>query len=385
MNFAPDIQHDDIETNDQIDIIKYKYALENSHIGVWEWDMLTNKVYHSNESKIIFGYENSEMNLSDTNWTERIHPDDLESLQTVVNEHIQNVTTEYISEHRILCNDGSYKWVLDRGKVVDYDANNNPIRFIGTTIDITKRKEDEESLTQSVGIITNQNKKLTNFAHIVTHNLKEHAGNFESLLSFYKDSSLQQDKDDIIDHLITVSDSLTNTISNLRDIVSKQLNTKIEIKPLIFNDFVNRVKDLLEVEIIRTNAIINNNVSNNLTLYSNEAYLESIVLNLASNALKYSHPERSPIINIDSIIKDDTTIITLADNGIGIDLDKHGNNIFGLYKTFHDNENSEGIGLHITKNQIEALGGHIDVQSTVNKGTTFIITIKSKKNLSTIC
>ena len=367
------------ESEEDIKSYKYRYALDNSQIGVWEWDMPNNKMYYSEASRIIHGYEESEFDLLQRHWTEAIHPEDLEALQKAIDDHIQNFTKEYKSEHRILFKDGTYKWVLDFGKIISYDEHDSPKIFIGTTIDITQRKEDEERLRQDLNVISNQNKKLTNFAHIVTHNLKEYAGNFENLLEFYKEAVDQDGQDEIVEMLVTVSDSLTKTIDNLREIVSKQSNTKLEIKPLRFNHYVNKVIELLELDIVEKNVIIINNVSDELMLHSNETYLESIILNLSSNALKYSHPDRQPIINIDALVTPTSITITLEDNGIGIDLKKYGSDIFGLYKTFHNNINSEGIGLYLTKNQIEALGGEITVESTPDVGTKFIITIGEKK------
>lgn len=365
-------------TDTPLDVIKYQSALENSEIGVWEWNIDSNKVYHSDQLKRIFGYNNPEIDISGINWKERIHPDDVEVLVKQVDDYLKSITTEYRSEHRILCQDGTYKWVLDCGKIVSYDTDKKPTHIIGTTIDITQQKADEELVKQNLSVITNQNKKLTNFAHIVAHNLKEHAGNFESLLNFYNDAEGIREKDDIAKHLRTVSDSLTKTIENLREIVIKQSNKKIEIKPLNINSYVIKVAELLELDILSKKAIIINNVHKNLVLHSNEAYLESIILNLASNALKYSHPDRAPIIEIESVISTDEVIIRVSDNGIGIDLDKFGKEIFGLYNTFHGNENAEGIGLYITKSQIESLGGTISVESTVNVGTSFIIHVKAK-------
>ncbi len=378
MIFEPKSLLDD-SANTPLDIIKYHYALENSEIGVWEWDIESNKIYHSDQLKKIFGYKNTNIDITDVDWKFRIHPEDIDLLVRKVDAHLKNITDEYRSEHRILSQDGSYKWVFDCGKIVSFDFSKRPTRLIGTTIDITQRKIDEESVKQSLSIITNQNKKLTNFAHIVTHNLKEHAGNFESLLNFYGDTDDIQEKNDIAKHLRTVSDSLTKTIENLRIIVSKQSNRKIEIKPLNIHDYVIKVMNLLELDILSKKATIINNVDRGLELYSNEAYLESIILNLASNALKYSHPDRSPIIKIESILLSDEIKINIQDNGLGIDLDKFGKEIFGLYNTFHGNENAEGIGLYITKSQIESLGGTIDVESTINVGTTFTISIKPKK------
>lgn len=371
-----------INNDEDLRVSKYKYALENSHIGVWEWDIPNNRMHYSEASKLIHGYEDSELDLLKNHWSEAIHPEDLEELQQAVNDHIQNLTNEYKSEHRIILKDGSYKWILDLGKIVAFDERNAPKTFIGTSIDITKRKEYEERLKQNLNVMSNQNKKLTNFAYIVTHNLKEHAGNFENLLEFYTEAEDRQSQDEIVEMLVTVSDSLTKTIDNLRQIVSEQSKTKLEIKHLKFNDYINKVIKLLEIDIVEKNVIIRNRINDELMLYTNETYLESIILNLSSNALKYSHPDRQLVVIIDSILTKRGLIITVEDNGIGIDLDKFGNDIFGLYKTFHNNSNAEGIGLYLTKNQIEALGGEIAVESTVDVGTKFTITIdQNKKHL----
>ena len=103
------------------------------------------------------------------------------------------------------------------------------------------------------------------------------------------------------------------------------------------------------------------------------AYLESIMLNLATNALKYRSPDRAPQITCKSYSDNGHTYLTFSDNGIGIDMAKYGDKVFGMYKTFHTNTNSKGIGLFITRNQIESLGGSIEIESAVNVGTTFKI------------
>ena len=103
----------------------------------------------------------------------------------------------------------------------------------------------------------------------------------------------------------------------------------------------------------------------------NPAYLESILLNFISNSIKYAHPDRTPIITLSfDKIKNEMKI---SDNGLGIDLKKYGSSLFGMYKTFHNNKDAKGIGLFITKNQIEAMGGKISIESEPNVGTTFTV------------
>jgi len=94
-------------------------------------------------------------------------------------------------------------------------------------------------------------------------------------------------------------------------------------------------------------------------------------VNLFTNSIKYSSPKRSLALKITAVQKDDHTLVTFSDNGQGIDLKRHGNAIFGMYKTFHKHKDAKGIGLFITKNQIESMNGKIEVDSQVNKGTNF--------------
>ncbi|HZJ20457.1 MAG TPA: ATP-binding protein [Pricia sp.] len=112
-------------------------------------------------------------------------------------------------------------------------------------------------------------------------------------------------------------------------------------------------------------------IDKNLKIQGIPAYLDSIFLNLFTNSIKYSSPERTPVIKIVSAQIKDKTVLTFSDNGLGIDLKRHGDKLFGMYKTFHRNKDAKGIGLFITKNQIEAMNGCIEVESTVDVGTTF--------------
>ena len=379
--FITDRINETIKVNSNLNYDEFtsQFALENSNIGVWDFQLDTNVVHYSKEAKKILGLD--ENSFGEFDWKKIIHPDDFDNLMFALNKHYSGETSYYKSEHRILCELGNYIWVKDIGRVVKRDKLGKPIRIIGTVSDITKRKEREAVLSQNLGVITNQNKRLTNFAHIATHNLKEYAGNFENLLSFYDEAETETEKNELINHLKTVSQSLTKTISSLNEIVSKQSTKKLGRENLNIHSYIENTLKILEPNVLEKKAVINNNVNKDIYLYSNGAYLESIIQNLASNALKYSHPDRIPTLDINSYMDvDEVLTITVADNGIGIDLEKYGNDIFGLYRTFHGNENAEGVGLYLTKSQVETLGGKIEISSEVNKGTTFTITMNTKKN-----
>lgn len=119
---------------------RFKLALEGVEDGTWDWDIKTNEVVFSEKWANMLGFNFSEIDNKLEFWSEKVHPDDYENVIRVVNDHIAGKTDTYISEHRLKTKDGSYKWILDRGKIVK-DENGNPIRMVGTHQDINERKK----------------------------------------------------------------------------------------------------------------------------------------------------------------------------------------------------------------------------------------------------
>jgi PAS domain S-box-containing protein len=360
--------------------LKCKFALKNSTIGIWEFDANLNKVFFSDESKNIIGFKNKEFGSNPQDWNDRVHPDDKERYFKDFDDHLKGLRPLYTNEHRILCKDGAYKWISDKGKIIERDREGNPVRIIGTHVDITEHKESELANSKLVKLLTVQNDKLTNFAHIVTHNLKSHSANFENLLEFYDEAETPAEKEELIAHMKTVTESLSKTISNLTEIVSIQTNKNEQVENLNIFNYINNSLKLLDVEIKQSNAVIINEVNPLINLDFNPAYLESVFQNLLSNAIKYKHPDRNPFIQFDSSETKNAYIFTIQDNGLGIDMEKYGEEVFKLYRTFHKNDNSEGVGLYLIKNHIECYGGTITLNSVVNEGSIFTIKIPIKKN-----
>ena len=123
---------------------RWQYALEGPGDGVWDWDMQTNKVLFSPQWKAMLGYTDNEIENDFEEWEKRVHPDDKQKAYEDLNKHFSGETPYYSNEHRLLCKDGSYKWVLDRGKVIDWSKDGKPLRIIGTHTDISVRKKAEE-------------------------------------------------------------------------------------------------------------------------------------------------------------------------------------------------------------------------------------------------
>lgn len=128
---------------------RWQFALEGAGDGVWDWNAQTNQVFFSPRWKAMLGFEPGEIGDTLDEWDKRIHPDDRAATYDKVNRHLSGETDVYVSEHRLQCKDGSYKWILDRGIVISRTLDGRPLRVIGTHTDITERKFFEEALRKS--------------------------------------------------------------------------------------------------------------------------------------------------------------------------------------------------------------------------------------------
>ena len=128
---------------------RWKYALEGAGDGVWDWDARTGRVHYSRQWKAMLGYADDEIGDEFSEWRDRVHPDDRDSTHAALRAHLEGRTPGYASEHRVLCKDGTFKWILDRGKVIRRGADGEPVRVIGTHCDITERRRAEAALRES--------------------------------------------------------------------------------------------------------------------------------------------------------------------------------------------------------------------------------------------
>ncbi len=127
---------------------RWQLALRGNNDGIWDWNIKTNEAFFSARWKEMLGYEDCEVSNHLDEWTKRIHPEDIGLVTQLVQDHFAKKTPFYISEHRLLCQDGTYKWILDRGQAL-WDEEGNPVRMAGSHTDITERKRAEEALRES--------------------------------------------------------------------------------------------------------------------------------------------------------------------------------------------------------------------------------------------
>lgn len=264
---------------------------------------------------------------------------------------------------------------------LDNLAGEMPEDVLTITRNITQQKLYELELKSNIDNlelladgIEKKRKILEDFTYIVSHNLRSPVANLAALLNLLKDETDDATRNMFIEKIDIAFENLSNTVTDLTNVVRIRQNTEIPKEELFFQDIVSKHIINLEMQIKETDSTITYDFDACEKINYPKVYLESIFLNLLTNAIRYRSPKRAPQIIFKSYIDEDGMItLTCQDNGIGIDLDKHGAKLFGLNKTFHDHPDAKGTGLFITKNQVETMGGIIYAESKVDQGTKFII------------
>ncbi|KAA3440487.1 ATP-binding protein [Rufibacter hautae] len=273
------------------------------------------------------------------------------------------------------------KWVeVIKGKSQPWSINEVEITqiLLKDLIAIRLRNQTAalEGLNQELLLNTEQlrtrNAQLEDFAYIISHNLRSPLATIKSLHQFYIEEPDQESAAYVMKNVRKVSDNMSETIDDLNVILKTHLVNELPHEEVSLAELIQKETQNLAAILAETNAQITSELEV-ATIHIPKLYLESILHNFISNALKYRSPERRPEINIRSWRTSDTLHLSVSDNGIGMDLDFVGDKLFGLYKVFHKVEQSKGLGLYLTRMQVKTLGGTIDVDSELGKGTTFTV------------
>jgi PAS domain S-box-containing protein len=249
--------------------------------------------------------------------------------------------------------------------------------WISIQRDITEEKKQEKEKEQLIRELTQNNKDLKQFSYITSHNLRAPLSNLTGLLNLMHEIPVENDElREIINGFSTSTNLLNETINDLVKVVIIKDNPSINKEEVLIKDVFENVFNQLSYLISLHKPILKIELEKVTILNINKAYLESILLNLFTNAIKYRSPKRTLRIFVSSKEIGDQIILVFKDNGIGIDLERNGDKIFGLYQRFHNYSDSKGLGLYLVKSQVESMGGTISVESEVDKGTTFTITFK---------
>lgn len=254
-----------------------------------------------------------------------------------------------------------------------HDDDGNLTMVIGFGMDITERKEMEVKQAQLLKHLSVQNTQLADFCNIVSHNLRAPLVNISMLVDFIEACEDPAEQKELITRINPVLDNLSATFNDLVESIQVKHDLDSLSEHLQLNTYLARTLESLKAEIDRSGAIINTDFAEADSVYYPVKYLDSIFQNLISNSLKYRSPVRLPEIYVKTERKGSSIILSIQDNGLGIDLIRHADQFFKIGKVFHHHPHAKGFGLFMTKTHIEAMGGQIWVESEPEKGATFFI------------
>ncbi len=259
-----------------------------------------------------------------------------------------------------------------------YNTENELSHWVSIQRDVTDEKNQEIEKEQLIKELTQNNKDLKQFSYITSHNLRAPMSNLVGLLNLIEDIEIEdQELKEILDGFNKSAHLLNETIEDLTKVMIIKDNVSIQKEYVSLKDIFDNVFNQLTNQIEIYNPILKLNLDSVAVLNTNKAYLESILLNLLTNSLKYSSKDRVLKISVIAEQIENSVKLIFKDNGIGIDLNKNKDKIFGLYQRFHDYPDSKGLGLYLVKSQVEAMKGNISIESQVNKGTTITLTFKT--------
>lgn len=220
-----------------------------------------------------------------------------------------------------------------------------------------------------------RNAELEHFTHIISHDLRGPLSNMISLIQIIEDDGQAEGKNPVFKMLKNASLGLFHKLDDLILLLRQRQGGMLLKESISLSQLVAEVKTNHKMDIDRSGTVIEADFIEADELFFVKIYMQSILQNLISNAIKYRDPSRSNSIFLKTYQEEDTVRLDITDNGKGIDLKKYGSEMFGLFKTFHTEEDSHGVGLYLVKKQIIEMSGSITVQSEAGKGTTFSIRV----------
>jgi PAS domain S-box-containing protein len=357
---------------------RWQFALEGSGDGVWDWDIVSGTVFYSERWKSMLGFGTGDFPETENLWHRLVHPDDRQWVSEELKRHLRADTPVYMTEHRLRCKDGSWKWILDRGKVMARDADGAPLRMVGTYTDITDRKRLEEQLRQAQKM-----EAVGELAGGIAHD-------FNNILTaiigrIYLLQTKLSDREDLLNHADQIAYAAERAANLTQSLLAFSREQIIDLKRIDLNETVKKSGKLFS-KLVREDVELTMTLATSKpVVLADEVQIEQILMNLVANA-RDALPEGGRLmISTDTAWFDEKFVIThgygrvgaygvltVSDNGTGMD-EKTRTRIFEPFFTTKEVGRGTGLGLSIVYGIVKQHNGHINVYSEPGSGTTFRI------------
>ncbi|NUN63601.1 PAS domain-containing protein [Pseudanabaena biceps] len=371
---------------------RWQLALEGNNDGIWDWDCQTNEVFFSPRYKSMLGYSDEELSPNVDSWLNLIHPEDSNRVRSIVESYWAKSTPHYVAEHRVLCQDGSYKWILARG-IALFNGDGTPTRMIGSHTDITERKQAEIELSLAKEAADFANRAKSEFLANMSHELRTPLNGILGYVQILqRDRNLTPKQIEGVNVIKQCGTHLLNLIADILDL-SKIEAKKLELIETEFH-FLNFLQGVVEISAVRSEQkgitftyIPSANLP--LGICADDKRLRQVLLNLLGNAIKFTEDGgvtfRVEVVAVnieydDNSTKGYTIRFQVEDTGIGIGSEKL-EQIFSPFEqagSSQTNSEGTGLGLSISQKIVEVMGSTIQVISEPSQGSKFWIDLDIK-------
>ena len=352
---------------------RLELVIEGTRLGMWDWNPQTNEVAFNDIWAQMLGHELSDITPALEEWESRVHPDDIAGCYADIQAHMEGKTDFYENVHRMKHRDGHWVYILDRGKIVEWDENQNPVRFTGTHTDVSKQKIAEEAALKSA-------KAKSQFLANMSHEIRTPLTGILGVVELLKKTKLDERQLEFTEIVCECSEGLLSTLNDVLDL-SKLETEKMTFSPHVFE--VSKVMlhscQLFKDQALRKGLEFIVDISQTQdSVIADSNRLRQVMGNIISNAIKFTGNGFVKLST--SYVKVEENVVSLqvsiSDSGCGIA------NLSRVWNSFEQDDESvagryggTGLGLTISKELIELMGGDISVSSQVGKGSEFVITL----------
>lgn len=362
---------------------RWQFALDGAGDGVWDWDLVSNKVYYSRQWKAIQGYAEDEIGDSLSEFSSRIHPDDKDSVFEQLERYWRGEAEQFRPEFRFRHKDGSYTYIMGRGIVTHWSAEGKPLRMIGTHTDLTDRRLLEEALCNSSRTAEAANLAKSAFLANMSHEIRTPLNAVVGFTQLLEDLELSDEAACYLKSVKTASDSLLSLINDILDLSRIEAGgIQLEQRDFMLHQSVTQVVLMLKPRAYEKKLHLQARIADGVPslVVGDEVRFKQVLLNLIGNAVKFTE-FGSVVVDLRCVgqTEDQYRIqVQVIDSGIGMDEEAIGR----LFNPFEQADGSitrkyggTGLGLAISKRLCEEMGGSLEVVSTPGVGSTFTLQI----------
>ncbi|MEM6911298.1 MAG: PAS domain-containing protein [Verrucomicrobiota bacterium] len=369
--------------------LRWQFALESAGDGLWDWCATDNTVFYSRQWIEMLGYHVDEISDRFQEWESRVHPEDLPQCQRALEDHVAGNTSVYAAKHRMRCADGSWKWILSRGQVIERDEQGAPVRIIGIHTDLSESVRQQEKLSQLAKQARQASDAKSAFLANMSHEIRTPMNGVVGITNLLLDTpGLPPQHQQYAEVILQSAESLQSLLNEILDL-SKVESGKMELEEIDFSlrDLVDEFAGLPSARALELGIDFVCQVEEDVPdqLIGDPTRLRQILLNLTSNALKFTMMGsiRVHVELLDQNRENVLLRISVSDTGIGIQPTKQEK----LFEPFTQADSSTtrqfggtGLGLAISRKITELFGGEMSVVSKPGQGSTFAFTVRLKRS-----